>query len=177
MTPPVTLSQAKSPDPNDSESSDSLTSLPTQSPLSKVTSSEESSQPTACSSSELPISSSSQFSDIFGTDVSAAPTPSSLTTYKIVGDNIDKNIKPRDMRSDHQTKSLHYFHLYAVRDRIDLSKYEDNPSLPDIAPINTDQLLPSEEEAQNLRSHFAMNIARVLKKHMKFFKQFGSGLE
>ena len=26
MTPPVTLSQAKSPDPNDSESSDSLTS-------------------------------------------------------------------------------------------------------------------------------------------------------
>ena len=97
----------------------------------------------------------------------------------LVGDTIDKNIKPRDMRSDHQTKSLHYFHLYtyAVRDRIDLYKYEDNPSLPDIAPINTDQLLPSEEEAQNLRSHFAMNIARVLKKHMKFFKQFGSGLE
>lgn len=109
--------------------------------------------------------------------MSAAPTPSSLTTYKIVGDNIDKNIKPRDMRSDHQTKSLHYFHLYAVRDRIDLSKYEDNPSLPDIASINTDQLLPSEEDAQTLRSNFAMHIARVLKKHMKFFRQFGSGLE
>lgn len=94
----------------------------------------------------------------------------------VVGDNIDKNIKPRDMKSDHQMKSLHYFHLYVVRDHIDLSKYEDNPSLLDIASINTEQLLPSEEDAQILRSNFAMHIARVLK-HMKFFKQFGSGLE
>ena len=42
----------------------------------------------------------------------------SLKTYKLVGDNIDKNIRPREMRSDHQTKSLHYFHTYGVRDRV-----------------------------------------------------------
>lgn len=30
-----------------------------------------------------------------------------LTTYKIVGDNIDKDVKPRHMRSDYQRKSLH----------------------------------------------------------------------
>ena len=44
---------------------------------------------------------------------------------KIVGDNIDKNVKPRFMRSDHQGKSLHYFHCYAVQDRFDLSMPED----------------------------------------------------
>ena len=76
------------------------------------------------------MSSSSQLSDIFGPDVPAAPTSSSLTTYKSVGDDIDMNIKPRDMRSDHQTKSLHYFHAYTVRDRIDLSKYEDKDTNP-----------------------------------------------
>ena len=27
-------------------------------------------------------------------------------TFKLVGDNIDKNIKPHDMRLDSQTKSL-----------------------------------------------------------------------
>ena len=90
--------------------------------------------------------------------MSAAPTSSSLTTYKIVGDNIDMNmnIKPRDMRSDHQTNSLHYFHAYTVRDRIDLSKY---PSIPDISDIRVDQLLPSEEDAQTLKRNFAMRIA------------------
>ena len=49
------------------------------------------------------------------------PCTPRLLTYRIVGDNIDKNIKPRNMTSDHQTRSLHYFHAYAVRDRIDLS--------------------------------------------------------
>ena len=38
--------------------------------------------------------------------------PSVIRTYKIVGDNIDKNIQPRDMRYEHQTRLLHYFHSY-----------------------------------------------------------------
>ena len=42
-------------------------------------------------------------------------------TFKLVGDNIDKNINPQDVRLDSQTVSLHYFHSYAVRDRIDMS--------------------------------------------------------
>ena len=42
-----------------------------------------------------------------------------LPLYKLVGDNIDKVVKPRHMRIDHQAKSLHYFHSYAVKDRID----------------------------------------------------------
>lgn len=40
--------------------------------------------------------------------------PSQRPTYKLVGDNIDKSVKPREMRIDHQTHSLHYFHTYAV---------------------------------------------------------------
>ena len=63
-------------------------------------------------------SSSLSCSDLFGHDGSAIPMPNSLKTYKIIGDNLDKNVKPsaRDMRSDHQTRSLHYYHAYAVRD-------------------------------------------------------------
>ena len=41
--------------------------------------------------------------------------------YKFVGDNIDKNIKPRFQRHDNKGQSLHYYHGYAVRDRLDLS--------------------------------------------------------
>ena len=48
-------------------------------------------------------SSSLSCSDLFGHDGSAIPMPNSLKTYKIIGDNLDKNVKPsaRDMRSDH----------------------------------------------------------------------------
>ena len=39
--------------------------------------------------------------------------------FKLVGDNLDKNIRPRYQHFNvYITKSLHYFHSYAVRDRI-----------------------------------------------------------
>eukprot|EP00731_Ephydatia_muelleri_P021282 Em0013g1009a len=38
--------------------------------------------------------------------------------FRLVGDNVDKNVKPRDMHLNSQTTSLHYFHMYAVKDRI-----------------------------------------------------------
>lgn len=47
--------------------------------------------------------------------------------FKIVGDNLDKTVKPRHMRSDHQNVSLHYFHSIAVKDRIDFSNLPDTP--------------------------------------------------
>jgi hypothetical protein len=38
--------------------------------------------------------------------------------FKLVGDNIDKNVKPRHMRQEKQAQSMHYYHSYAVHDRI-----------------------------------------------------------
>ena len=59
----------------------------------------------------------------------ASPSPEHISLvpimaylcYKLLGDNIDKKVKPTDMRADHQSKSLHYFNMYAVQDRVDLS--------------------------------------------------------
>ena len=49
------------------------------------------------------------------------------------------------MRSDNQAKDLHYFHLYAVRDRVDLSGTSEEP--PSLNPdINLSELLPTEDE-------------------------------
>lgn len=42
--------------------------------------------------------------------------------FELVGDNLNKNIKPRDMQSDHQTESLHFFNTLAVRDRVNLAQ-------------------------------------------------------
>jgi L1 cell adhesion molecule like protein len=72
----------------------------------------------------------------------------SLPTYKVVGDNINKQVKPRDMRSDHQTQSLHYFHAYAVRDRINLDEVDDSPSATDESSVNLELLLPTKEDEE-----------------------------
>lgn len=115
------------------------------------------------------------FTDIFGEESSAAPTSQSLPTYKLVGDNFDKNVTPRHMTLDNQTKSLHYFHVYGIRDRIDLSHYSDVP--PNPTAIDFTKILPSKEDQSHLKHNFSIMIARVLKKYMPYFKKFGSGLE
>ena len=102
---------------------------------------------------------------------------SCLKTFKLVGDNIDKNSTPTEIRVDSQTKSFHYFNSYAVRDRIDLSACNDCPSLPDPDLIQLDTLLPSNDDHLALITNFCHLIARVLMSYMPFFSKLGDGLE
>ncbi len=44
--------------------------------------------------------------------------------FKIVGNNIDKNIRPSLQRLTHQTKSLRFFHSYAVKDRVNFVQHQ-----------------------------------------------------
>ena len=88
---------------------------------------------------------------------------------KIVGDNIDKSVKPRFMRSDHQNKSLHYFHCYAVRDRFDLSMPDEYPDIPDQPKL--EDLLPSESDISKMKAYFAIHVARTLCKYMSYFTE------
>ena len=93
--------------------------------------------------------------------------------YRLCGDNIDKTVKQRYMRFDaHKTKSLHYFHSYAVANRIDFSFLSEmTPPLPS---VNIQQLaislLPSPEDDVALRNNFATLISRILFENMDFFK-------
>ena len=100
-----------------------------------------------------------------------------ITTYKLVGDNIDKFVTLRDMRSNHQTQSLHYFHVYGVRDRVDLANESDRPALPDPSSIDVEVLLPSPEDDEAMLTNFSMLVTRVLRKHMKFFQKYGKGVD
>ena len=48
-----------------------------------------------------------------------------LCDFKIVADNIDKNVRPSYQRINRQTVSLHYVHALAVYDRIDFLALSD----------------------------------------------------
>ena len=66
------------------------------------------------------------------------------------------------MRSDHQTRGLHFFNVYALRDRIDFCGLDNAASL--IAPdeINLDVLIPSEEDYEVLLSNFSTLVTRII---------------
>lgn len=100
---------------------------------------------------------------------SETPPTTCIRSYKITGDNIDKNVRPRYMRvKKFQTQSLHLFHSFAVADRIDTTLFPDVrhhmclPSPEDLAK----SLLPSKQDDEVIRQNFSILISRVLIEHM-----------
>ena len=95
--------------------------------------------------------------DVCDTTDATSSASSVWQGFKIIGDNVDKNVKPSFMRINTSTPSLHYFHSYAVLDRVDLS------GIPDIQPPGTCDLLallPSSGDVDMLKQHFSVLISR-----------------
>lgn len=89
---------------------------------------------------------------------------------KLVGDNIDQTVNPTHTCSDHQSKTLNYFQMYAIKDGTDISNFSDEqPLVNPNAPLQ--ELLPNEEDDCNLLSIFSILISRVLVKHVPFFSK------
>ena len=83
--------------------------------------------------------------------------------YILNGDNIDKNVSPRDMTLEHQTKSLHYFHAYAALSRIDFTGLgEETPTSRLLRSLDSAVFLPSIADCQVLRENYVILSARVI---------------
>ena len=100
----------------------------------------------------------------------------SYSTYKLVGDNLDKHVTPRDMRLDSLAQSLHYFNCYAVKDRLSTVDLEDQPSLPDFSSFSEAKILPTAADHEALLSNMVILISRVVKKNFSYFSKFGAGV-
>lgn len=78
--------------------------------------------------------------------------------YKFVGDNVDKNVKPTFQRYENRGQSLHHFHGYAVRDRVNLLTLSDvtpSPQTPDPSVF-----LPSQQDLSSLNDELTVIISR-----------------
>jgi len=89
--------------------------------------------------------------------VSTARNNQKLCGFTIVGDNIDKNFRPSYQRQDRQTKSVHYFHSYAVKNRVDVSALSD--ARPP-AVLSADVILPTQSDVDKLLSDFEILTSR-----------------
>ncbi|KAL5515765.1 hypothetical protein EMCRGX_G000981 [Ephydatia muelleri] len=86
--------------------------------------------------------------------------------FRLVGDNIDKNVKPRDMRINSQTSSLHYFHAYAVKDRISFKHLSADATMIFPQDIDFNVFYPSVEDNFQLVSNFETLVTRMFVQHI-----------
>ena len=98
-----------------------------------------------------------------------SPIKSITTSYSIVGDNIDKSVKPRYQRIGTSNRQLHYFHFFAVSDRVDVSEL---PITPPVTPVITPEtcassLLPSPTYDRIFRQNIITLVSRVLATHLE----------
>ncbi len=78
--------------------------------------------------------------------------------YKLVGDNIDKNFRASYQRVDRTTQSFHYFHVYAVLDRVDFSGLSD--VVPGTSTVDPISLMPSDADLSSVKRDMSILISR-----------------
>ena len=86
--------------------------------------------------------------------------------YKLVGDNVDKNVKPSLQRFEMRSQSLHYFHSFAVRDCVPIEALSHSSpvhSAITIAPIPTpdpQKLLPTPDDMHYIKDEMCILLSR-----------------
>ena len=81
--------------------------------------------------------------------------------FKVVGDNLDKNIRPTFQRFENKTKSMHCFHMYAVKDRVDFLASSD--SKPRSCTVEVKKLMINKSDVEHMKKDAEVLIARYVK--------------
>ena len=120
-------------------------------------------QPPVSTSQVQPAELMQQMSEEIESDLH--PQNQSVKGVKLVGDNIDRTVRPRQQRLNQQTQSLHYFNTMAVQDRIDISNLSDECKTPtELANFDVASLLPTEADLESIQDNFAILLSRKLVK-------------
>ena len=94
--------------------------------------------------------------------------------FQITGDNVDLLIKAKHMSSTNQNKSIHWFNLNAVLDRVLGNELSGEKPLKSIMDMENVDFLPSVEDNQKFLHDLIPLAARVIADNIPAFKKFGS---
>lgn len=95
-------------------------------------------------------------------------------SYQIVGDNVDLHQKPTNRSIERRARDHHWFHLYAVRDRISGLDQSNDAPIANIATVPLQTFLPSLAECLQLREEFAVLVSWVLVARMAYLEPLKS---
>ncbi|KAJ7331119.1 hypothetical protein OS493_020821 [Desmophyllum pertusum] len=96
--------------------------------------------------------------------------------FRIVGDNWDLEVKARCQTKSQTNKSMHYFHAYAVKDRVVPKGLDSTGPQKSIDEIEMQEILPTPEVQEAIISDLAYIIPRVLVKYLTPYKAFSKAV-
>lgn len=76
------------------------------------------------------------------------------------------------MTFEHQRQSLHYFHSYAVLDRVNCGDLASDVRAGDVKSLSFAAFLPTPEDCSTIRYNYSVLLGRVLVEKLSFFKKF-----
>jgi len=83
-------------------------------------------------------------------------------SYHIIGDNVDLYVKVKHMNSERQNRSIHWFALNAVQDRVSGIHLAVDKPIRSILDMENIEFLPSRTDNENLLHDFIPLFARAV---------------
>ena len=93
--------------------------------------------------------------------------------FKFWGDNVDKQMHVRDLRSDHQGRMLHMFSVLVGRSRTPAVELSHTGQLSKLSEVPTELFLPTIHDIQAVKGNLVVLVGRILTTYfptLKFLK-------
>lgn len=91
---------------------------------------------------------------------------------RIVGDNVDLEQRARIQSHKTTNKSLHWFQIYAVKDRVTSDKSLSDHPQKSLADLQMREFLPTQDVHSSLLNDFTIIIPRILIQYLPAYKPF-----
>lgn len=93
-------------------------------------------------------------------------------SYQVIGDNIDLYVKTKHMANNRQNKSIHWFLMNAVQDRVIGKGLDNSQQIKPIMEVENAEFLPSKEDNSDLLHDFVPLVTRVIAENVPAFACF-----
>lgn len=93
-------------------------------------------------------------------------------SYQVIGDNIDLYVKTKHMANNRQNKSIHWFLMNAVQDRVIGKGLDNSTQIKPIMEVENAEFLPSKEDNSDLLHDFVPLVTRVIAENVPAFACF-----
>ena len=85
-----------------------------------------------------------------------------LHISRIVGDNIDFEVRERVQDKEHGNRSIHWTHQFAIKDKVVDKQLDSKKSKLPAKQLQFAELLPTKSVMERLKSRFAVLASHVL---------------
>lgn len=92
--------------------------------------------------------------------------------FKFWGDNVDKQQKVRDTRSDHKSTMLHMYSIIVARSRTQGSLLPHTGQVSSLDEVPADFFLPSCDDVNKLRANLIVLVSRMLTEYIPQLASF-----